>query len=147
MLFLVLIGGSFYFFKNTPFKRDLEFYLVFGRVNGLEIGSPIKYRGILIGKVVDIEIKGEEEIFVKVSINKKYRKLIRVGSEFNLTKESIFSSQRFISLDKIGDPENPTISNGEVIYMKKTIWDKLEDLTDIIKNDIHNKNRGKNEKK
>jgi len=135
---LLILAGLVYVGISTfpESKRNLECYIVFYRGDGLKPEVPIEYKGIQIGKVKDVEVRSDGEVFVKIFIHKKHRSVVRTGSIFELKRRAFGSPDVFISLEKPGDSSNPLIKNGEVVKMPKTFMDKLDDIKEKIKGKI-----------
>ncbi len=74
VVFGILIVIATIYFSTSFFKdRDLGTYYVLTRysVNGLSVGSPVKYKGVDVGKVSDIKIaKDQETVEIKISVDK-----------------------------------------------------------------------------
>jgi paraquat-inducible protein B len=50
----VLVAGMVWFFAGSRVSRGIEFETYFGEsVEGLEVGAPVKYRGVTVGRVTE----------------------------------------------------------------------------------------------
>jgi paraquat-inducible protein B len=50
----VLVAGLVWFFAGSRVSRGIEFETYFGEsVEGLEVGAPVKYRGVTVGRVTE----------------------------------------------------------------------------------------------
>jgi len=77
-LFLILLifsGGCNFF------SRDIYLTILFKNIGDLNENSPVIWKNIQIGKVKDIDMKGNK-IAVKIQIFKEYKEQIKVQSDF-----------------------------------------------------------------
>jgi paraquat-inducible protein B len=63
-LMLALIAGMIMYFGTASFlNRSTQFILFFDQsVNGLQVGSPVKFRGVPVGEVTGIMIRAEGQL-------------------------------------------------------------------------------------
>lgn len=63
--FALFLAAIFAFGLGKFFKKDLEVFSVFSdSVQGLSVGSPVKFKGVPVGSVKKIKIRGEDELIV-----------------------------------------------------------------------------------
>lgn len=93
--FVVLIGLVMFFGSTVFFRQTTQFILFFDQsVNGLNVGSQVKFRGVPIGKVDSIMIRVEGQdpkstaIPVVVSVDRS-----RLERDFGVS-ESVFDPER-----------------------------------------------------
>lgn len=70
-IIIAMIAAIFWLMKPSDQSQNKKYYIYFNEsVSGLNINSPVKYRGVSVGKVEDIRIssKNTQEIEVLVSI-------------------------------------------------------------------------------
>ncbi len=88
---LSLIGGFAYWMLKPTTQKDVKIYAIYFEesVLGLNIDAPVKYRGINVGKVIDLSIseKNSEKVRVLVSILKSTP--IKVDTVAKLTAQGI----------------------------------------------------------
>jgi len=134
-LFLVVglafaVGGVILFSSGTLFHPLVKEILYFdGSLKGLEVGAPVKFRGVTIGKVDQILIRHNQAINdfampVIVVIDKKLAqsksdmdlqidnqahmdRLIRRGFRGRLDAESLVTGVLYVSLDVVPDAPPP----------------------------------------
>ena len=64
-------------------KDGMALTLVRNDLGGLEDGSPIFYRGLAVGEVVEYELdQKNEQVLIHVQIRKKYQGLVNTGTRF-----------------------------------------------------------------
>jgi len=75
ILSIVLLGAFSYWLMKPTDEQKMNTYLIYftESVSGLNIDSPVKYRGIPVGKVTAMEIDPEnpERILIRVSLREK----------------------------------------------------------------------------
>ncbi len=119
---VIAIGAVLFFGSANLFAKKQLFETYFDQsVNGLGIGSNVKYKGVTVGKVTKVQLKfqgGGEAPIVKVlyEINtdnllnkyglaidmadrKRHEKAVASGFRAKLDFESLISGQLFIALD------------------------------------------------
>lgn len=123
MVAAVAIWGS-----GRLFQRRYQYVCYFtGSVNGLQIGAPVKYRGVLIGQVTAMRIRYAQPaddtripVFVELE-GKRVRelgasedpapklvdRLIAQGLRARLESESFVTGQLYVNLDRF--PDSPLI--------------------------------------
>lgn len=150
----ILVFGSGQFFQNTS-----DFVLFFpGDVNGLEVGAPVKFKGVEIGSVTDIRLRFggarltsvkqvQEGIRIPVFIqidNKKFQsqggvanlsdpkvvhQLIEFGLRGQLNTQSLLTGKLFVQLDFFPDtPARFMAPPGTHVLEIPTVPTKLEQV-------------------
>lgn len=160
---VIAIGAIVFFGSSNLFAKKQEYLTYFNQsVNGLGIGSNVKYKGVTIGKVTKVQLKfqgqGEPPI-VKVlyeintdNLLNKYglsielgdpaahEKAIANGFRAKLDFESIISGQLFLALDFYKDAAvavlHPEANDGtlEIPPQNSDIDEILANLTKAIGN-------------
>lgn len=118
--FFILIGGLITFGARDFFAKKVDFVLYFkGSVNGLDIGAPVKFRGVQIGEVKNIIVTVDPDALdiavpVFIQINPKslefkekiplrnsgfVEKLIQKGLRAELNQGSIVTGKLFVDMD------------------------------------------------
>lgn len=120
----VALFGSGKFFAERP--RFVMFFP--GSVNGLEVGSPVQFRGVKIGQVTEVSAKIDKNLSVVIPVYVEYdpasltvpeelkrfmkgwrypfiQKLISKGLKGQLRMKSLITGQLYVSLDFY--PEKP----------------------------------------
>jgi len=93
MLAIILLGGT-----NNIFSRKVHYYSLFNSVDGLVTGSKVVLNGIQIGIIDKIDFDSQEEkIKVGLSINQKYRQMMREGIKAEIATQGVLGD-RYISL-------------------------------------------------
>jgi paraquat-inducible protein B len=121
MVALFLLGARTLFHKTHPFIMYFK-----GDVNGLSVGSAVKFQGVPIGEVTAIKLRitptGAETIIpvkilldesvierasdTDISLNEeRYKRAIEQGLRARLETESLVTGQRYVAL--LMDPDLP----------------------------------------
>lgn len=129
---LIAIGAIVFFGSSNLFAKKLDYVTYFNQsVNGLGIGSNVKYKGVTIGKVTKVQLKFQgqgEPPLVKViyeintdNLLNKYglsmdignreahERAIENGFRAKLDFESLISGQLFLALDFYKDAQAPVL--------------------------------------
>lgn len=91
---IMFISGGQYF---SPKKRVMMFFE--GSVQGLQVGAPVKLKGVVLGEIIDIQIhlaEGNQPVLTAVSADLVLSKISRNGESMNIEflKESIDQGMR-----------------------------------------------------
>lgn len=128
-------------------------YVVYfdGSVRGLSRGAPVEYKGVQIGRVVDIKLNydrssGTAEVPVYIEMQPErvrgfrmdrvedsqiIRKAIGDGLRAKLQSGNLLTGQLFIELDIYDDP-GPLVKNNEGVYIMPSVPSTLDQLTDGV---------------
>ena len=106
-------------------------------VNGLELGSPVKYKGVSVGKVKSIEVNWENpsEILIFVDIDERLRIDGRVYATLGLQG---ITGLAYISLEESKEPL-PIEKEGEyyVIPFKPSTFQEISDFIPNMLSEVH----------
>jgi paraquat-inducible protein B len=135
---VIAIGAVLFFGSANLFARKQLFETYFQQtVNGLGVGSNVKYKGVTVGKVTKVQLKfqGADEapvvrvlyeintdnllnkygLSIDLSDRKVHEKAVANGFRAKLDFESLISGQLFIALDFYKDAAPPVLhANGNV---------------------------------
>ncbi len=98
---------------------------------GLEIGSPVKYRGIRIGRIDDIFIDPEDVKSVIVEISVDPKTPIKEDTEAIVTYISLAAGLKMIELQG-GTNESALLKEGEFIRAGQTFVDQISGKAEIM---------------
>ncbi len=140
---IILIGRGSYIFK---FKDT--YYSILNESYGFTSGSPIKYKGINIGKVKSVKLLSDETVRVDFFVLREYRNLIRENCVMKV-QPTLLGSANFVLIEpsersyRTIEPGNRVLSSDDIegiaILEKfdKTMQ-KKEDLTATAKKILDN---------
>jgi paraquat-inducible protein B len=140
------------------FERRYRFLCYFpGSVNGLNIGAPVKYRGVAIGSVVDMRVRYEQSVedtripvFIEL-YGKRMKelgvmdapepelieRLIQRGLRARLESQSLVTGQLYVNLDLYPDtPATRTHPHGrypEIPTIPTTMEEATRSLTALLR--------------
>jgi len=123
--FVVSITGS-------KFWKEMDYYRV--RINyagGLEVGSPVRMGGVLMGKVSSLEFLQEGENFIELTLEVKKGLKIKENTTAYLSSISITSEQH-LELEQSSQPA-PLLSPGDLIASKElTTMDQVMEHVGVV---------------
>ena len=143
---LVIVGSGKFFTTAAP----VIFYFD-GSVQGLSVGSPIKFKGVTLGEVTDIKMTlDQEKMEVKIPVYAKIfperivlkegqqqrnnlDRSIKIGLRAQLNMQSLITGQLMIALDVYPDAEEPQFHGDGSITEIPTIPTVIEQLAEVIK--------------
>jgi paraquat-inducible protein B len=160
---LIAIGAVLFFGSANLFAKKQLFETYFQQtVNGLGVGSNVKYKGVTVGKVTKVQLKFQNVneapvvrvlyeintdnllnkygLSVNLSDRKVHEKAIANGFRAKLDFESLISGQLFIALDFYKDASTPVLHQNdnvdifEIPPQPSDIDAILADLTKAIGN-------------
>jgi paraquat-inducible protein B len=156
---LIAIGAVLFFGSANLFAKKQIFETYFDQsVNGLAIGSNVKYKGVTVGKVTKVQLKfqgtGEAPVVkvlyeintdnllnkyglsINLSDRKTHERSVENGFRAKLDFESLISGQLFIALDFYKDAGPPVLhpdSNENVFEIPPQPSDINAILADLTK--------------
>jgi len=125
---LIISGGKLLLTDKTSYVLYFQ-----GSVNGLNIGSPVSFRGVNIGTVTDIQlVVGDRDADIQIPVvieidNTKFissqtgkprmdddsiEDLVRAGMRAQLQLQSLLTGQLFIQIDFYPNTEARLVGNG-----------------------------------
>jgi len=123
--FIVAVTGS-------KFWKEMDYYRVrLNYVGGLEIGSPVRMGGVLVGKVNNLEFLLEEENFIELTLEVNKGLQIKENTTAYLSFISITSEQH-LELEQSPEPA-PLLSPGDLIPSKElTTMDEVMEHVGVV---------------
>lgn len=118
--FFVITGTALliialYFIGNNSnlFSKTFKLYARFNTVNGLKKGNNVRYAGIDVGTIKNIEIINDTTIRVEMSVEADLKKVIRKNSRANIGTDGLMGN-KLINISP-GTPDTDLIKDGEEI--------------------------------
>jgi phospholipid/cholesterol/gamma-HCH transport system substrate-binding protein len=91
---LLLIGAVYYIGKQkNMFGSNFHLAAVFNTVSGLKVGSNVRFGGIDIGTVDDIQLITDTSVRVDMIIQKQVQKFIKQGSQASIGSEGLMGDK------------------------------------------------------
>lgn len=107
---LVIVGAIFVlgWFSTNRHKNTYLTYAIYfdGSVDGLSLGAPVKYKGIHIGDVQNIEFASYENDLIRVLVDIIDTAPIRTDTKASLKMQGITGTS-LVSLENINGPDDP----------------------------------------
>ncbi|MDD4149221.1 MAG: MlaD family protein [Bacteroidales bacterium] len=94
---------------DSVFKVSANFY----NVSGLQVGNTVRFSGIPIGVIDNIQIINDSTAKVDMLIKKDYKKFIKSDSKATIGSEGIIGD-RLITISQ-GASDSPSIKHGQMI--------------------------------
>ncbi len=129
VIFVAVTG----FFVVPKLQEPGDIYVIDFRdtsVHGLLIGSPVKYRGVEVGKVIRIGVNPED--LDSVLVDAKIRKGLMIKTDMTATLVYMgLTGQKFVELSG-GTPEAEALEPHGVIPTGRGLGEKAEDIVSNI---------------
>lgn len=128
ILFLVaiifLIGS-----QQNLFSSEIRITTKFKNASGLQVGSEVRFSGIAIGTVNNIEIVNDSTIQVALSIKEDIRKFIKKDSKASIGSEGVIGDK--IVMISQGNTKSKMIEDGDVIKSFEPV--EIDDILASVK--------------
>lgn len=129
----VFMFAVYYIGKNQNlFQSVTKVYTEFSDIKGLNMGSNIRFSGISVGTVTDIEIMADTVVEVEMAIRKDYTRFIKKDSRVAIDNEGLMGSK--ILIIHHGSDGSPSIGKDDKLLAQSTInvEDILHEATRIV---------------
>ncbi|HRF56929.1 MAG TPA: MlaD family protein [Campylobacterales bacterium] len=155
IVFLAIFAGLVFWLGKFNFKDDTDKYRVYitESVSGLNIEAPVKYRGIVVGSVADIQIHPQNTEQIEVILKIKKGIPIRATSTASLKPQGI-TGLSFVDIQP-GDSKSSVLKmspKGELptIVYEQSLFGKFDStftvMTDNLQNILQKANAAMSEK-
>lgn len=130
VVFLFAFALSVLWFGKFGIKDEYDLYRVFATesVSGLNIEAPVKYRGVVVGKVYEIKINEQNSELIELILKIKKGTPIRTSSIAALKPQGV-TGLSFVDI-KPGDGKSPLLvadgSKMPTIKYSESIFSKLD---------------------
>jgi phospholipid/cholesterol/gamma-HCH transport system substrate-binding protein len=116
----VAIAAIYYIGKQkNKFGSVLRISAQFGSVSGLKIGSNVRFGGIDIGTVDDIELITDTTVQVDMIIQKGVQKFIKRDAKASIGSEGLMGDKVIIIAP--GTPAQPIVTNGDSLSSRQPV--------------------------
>lgn len=112
--------------KSNLFTPTIRIYTTFSSVSGLLEGNSVRFAGIDIGTVQNIEITASNKVVVTMIIQSDVKKFIKKDSEVSIGSEGLVGN-KIVAISP-GTPESPSVKDGDEIKSVQPV-----ELSDIFK--------------
>ncbi len=142
--FFYLIGSS-----SKMFSKNITLHTTFAHVSGLRSGDHVRFSGIIVGTVSNLQITTDTSVVVDISVERRMLRFIRKDSKVEIKPEAligdkmlvIYSGTKEFEHVKEGDYLEPmgSVHLEDVVYQlsgelrkAETIIKNLVDITDKV---------------
>ncbi len=108
LLGLTVIVGRFSAHETRTWEIE------FGYISGLEKNAPVRYAGHEVGKVRSIEVRGQAERPIVVTVDLDASLSLKQGTEAFIDTLGMMG-EKYVEI-KPGDPAKPVLGAGQVLY-------------------------------
>jgi phospholipid/cholesterol/gamma-HCH transport system substrate-binding protein len=115
--------------KQNLFKPIIKISTVFKNVKGLRIGDNVRYSGIDIGNVLNMNILSDTSVYVELSIEKSVIRFIKKNSVATIGTEGLMGNKIVLILP--GTPDKAHVESGDNLISIEPI--EIDDIMIEIK--------------
>jgi phospholipid/cholesterol/gamma-HCH transport system substrate-binding protein len=133
---LVLFVTTIYFVgkQKNLFGSTFELNSKFNSVNGLEVGNNVRFSGINIGTVEEIEFLTDTSVTIKLIIKEEVRKYIKKDAIASISSDGLMGDK--VLTISSGKNSNVIVEDNDNIASKKAI--EMDDLMVSVKKSVDN---------
>ncbi len=152
-LFMFIVGIYFVGKKQQLFNSTFHVNGVFKDVSGLQIGNNVRFDGINVGVVDNIEIVSDSSVRVDLSIDEKARKFIKKDARASVGSDGLMGNKIIVlsagaggqAEIKSGDriTTSVPVSLDEILYKLKVTVENSANITDDLSAIMDNIRAGK----
>ena len=126
--FFYLIGRS-----SQLFSKTVTLHTIFPSVSGLRTGDHVRFSGIIVGTVDDLQITSDTSVIVDMSIDRKMLRFIRKDSRVEIKPEALIGDKMLVIYS--GTKEFEHAEEGDYLETFGSVH--LEDIVHQISQELH----------
>ena len=133
---LLLVAALYYIGKRQHlFSSTIELFAVFENANGLQVGNNVRYSGINVGTVSDIEMKEAGKITIRMSMEEKTAYFMKTSDVATIGSDGLVGSM-VVNIAPGKDQSAPNVVTGDTIesHTKLGLDDMLATLNTTNEN-------------
>src|SRR6202000_1836344 len=112
---LVLVAAVFFIGnQKNLFSSTFKLSGIFKNVSGLQIGNNVRFAGINVGVVDDIDIVNDTSVKVVLTINNDVKKFIKKDAKLSIGSDGLMGDKLIVVAPGSGS-ENSEVNNGDQI--------------------------------
>jgi len=136
ILGLVLFVSTIYFVgkQKNIFGNTFHLKALFKTVSGLKVGNNVRFSGINIGNVNEVELLTDTSIMVDLVIRKKYQEFIKIDARASIGSDGLMGDK--VLTISPGTSDKSPVNNGDIILTKNAI--EMEDVMLSAKTSVDN---------
>lgn len=133
---LVLFVTTIYFIgkQKNLFGSTFELSSKFNSVNGLEVGNNVRFSGINIGTVEEIEFLTDTSVVIRLVIKEDVRKYIKKDAIASISSDGLMGDK--VLIISSGKNSNAVVEDNDNIASKQAI--EMDDLMLSVKKSVDN---------
>lgn len=130
VLAIFIIGKQ----KNL-FNPVFTLHTTFQNVSGLQVGNNIRFSGITVGTVDNIQIINDSTVSVSMSVKKEVQQFIKSDSEVAIGSEGLIGDKLLIITQ--GETNSEQVSNGQQLTSKEPVeTDKIMESLQVTAGNV-----------
>jgi phospholipid/cholesterol/gamma-HCH transport system substrate-binding protein len=136
ILGLVLFVSTIYFVgkQKNIFGNTFHLKALFKTVSGLKVGNNIRFSGINIGNVNEVELLTDTSVMVDLVIRKKYQEFIKSDARASIGSDGLMGD-KVLTISPGTSGKSP-VNSGDIILTKNAI--EMEDVMLSAKTSVDN---------
>jgi len=136
VLGLVLFVSTIYFVgkQKNIFGNTFHLKAQFKTVSGLKVGNNVRFSGINIGNVNEVELLTDTSVMVDLVIRKKYQEFIKKDARASIGSDGLMGDK--VLTISPGTSDKSPVNNGDIILTKNAI--EMEDVMLSAKTSVDN---------
>jgi phospholipid/cholesterol/gamma-HCH transport system substrate-binding protein len=136
ILGLALFVSTIYFVgkQKNIFGNTFHLNAKFKTVSGLKVGNNVRFSGINIGNVYDVELLTDTSVMVELVIKKKYQEFIKKDAKASIGSDGLMGDK--VLTISPGTAGNNAVKDGDIILVKNAI--EMEDVMLSAKTSVDN---------
>lgn len=136
VLGLVLFVSTIYFVgkQKNIFGNTFHLKAQFKTVSGLKVGNNVRFSGINIGNVNEVELLTDTSVMVDLVIKKKYQEFIKKDARASIGSDGLMGDK--VLTISPGTSDKSPVNNGDIILTKNAI--EMEDVMLSAKTSVDN---------
>jgi len=140
LIALVLFVFTIYYVgkQKNLFGSIFHLRATFKSVSGLKEGNNIRFSGINVGTVNDIELITDTSVMVDLVIRKEFQKFIKTDARASIGSDGLMGD-KVLTISSINDPgaiAGRPVKNNDLIGSKNAI--EMEDIMNSLKSTVDN---------
>jgi len=134
-LLVLALGVFFIGNQKNMFSSTFTIYGTFKNVSGLQIGNNVRFAGINVGVVQDINIVNDSSVRVDVTLNNNVKKFVKKDSKLSIGSDGLMGDKLVIILPGGVTSTEPVANGGQLASVNPIDIDKIvAKVTKVIDN-------------
>lgn len=126
---LLILGIYFIGQKQQLFSSTFRVRTIFGDISGLQVGNNVRFSGINVGVVENIELVADTAVRVDLIIDDDVRKFIKKDAKAVIGSDGLMGNKIIIIMP--GTSDKPQIANNDLIATSASV--SFDDIMQSLK--------------